>query len=98
MNSAASGQITVMQVFSALGVRPTNEQAWGIGTRIAHLYNMEFGAEPPKALRPKTSGTGSHCFAIYPSEWFDRIAEVIQLYRLEDGKQDDLFGGTEDTH
>lgn len=83
--------ITVIQVFDALGVRPQREQSWSVGSRVAYLYRSEFGHEPPKANRPKTGGKGSHCFAIYPLSWFEKIAAIVRTVADVDRRQMDMF-------
>ena len=51
--------ITVPQVFKAMGVEPTNAQAWSAGARVATMYAEKHGQQPPKENRQKTSGSGS---------------------------------------
>lgn len=85
--------ITVMQVFAALGIRPEPEQSWSVGSRVAAIYRSTHGIEPPKENRPKTSGGGTHCFAVYPMDWFKRIAEVVQTVAQDQASQGNLFGG-----
>ena len=84
--------ITTVQVFRALGIDPSPEQSWSVGSRMQRVYQLEHGAEPPKENRPKTSGSGTHCFAIYPASWRPRIEAVIREVVAEDGRQEDLFG------
>jgi len=83
--------ITVIQVFDALGVKPQREQSWSVGGRVAAMYRSEMGHEPPKENRPKTDGKGSHCFAIYPLSWFERIALVVRTVCDVDKRQLYLF-------
>lgn len=86
--------ITVMQVFSALGVEPGPSLSWSVGSRVATMYRDEFGEQPPKDNRPKTGGGGTHCFAIYPDSWYGRIATVITETSDLQRRQGDLFGGS----
>jgi hypothetical protein len=86
--------ITTIQVFRALGIEPTSSQAWSVGARMAHLYTKEFGVEPPKENRPKTTGAGSHCFAIYPAHWQTIIEGVIKSVTDCERSQTDLFATT----
>lgn len=86
-----SERITIMQVFSLLGHTPTNEQAWTVGNRMQREYAQEFGEQPPKDNRPKTTGAGSHCFALYPATWRERIASEIRRVMRADRSQLDIF-------
>ena len=83
--------ITVPQVFKAMGVEPTNAQAWSAGARVATMYAEKHGQQPPKENRQKTSGSGSHCFAVYPRSWQARIKKVIAELVEFDRKQTALF-------
>jgi hypothetical protein len=87
-------RITVIQVFRALGVEPSPDQSWSVGSRVATAYQRVMNEEPPKELRQKTSGSGSHCLAVYPSSWFDAIATEVLAVKAADDSQQDLFGGT----
>lgn len=70
--------ITVVEVFRAMDVDPVKSFTWTVGKIIAKRFTRETGAEPPKANRPKTSGTGVHCFAIYPESYRAIIAAEIR--------------------
>jgi hypothetical protein len=48
-------------------------------------------APPPKALRPKTSGSGSHCFAVYPPEMVPLIERIIGEHKAAAARQGSLF-------
>ena len=69
--------ITVMEVFRAMDIKPDSRSAWKVGGRVSAMYKNHFGVQPPKENRKKSSGTGSHCFAIYPRDWMDNIVKVI---------------------
>ena len=84
--------ITVMQVFKALGVQPDPKVSWSVGSRIAAAYAEEYGKQPPKENRPKTSGGGSHCFAIYPATWRRKIEKAIKDVVAFQRSQGDMFG------
>lgn len=71
-------RITVLQVAKSMGVVLDNPTAWSIGSAMAAKYVLEFNEPPPKDNRPKTSGSGSHCFALYPSTWAPRIRDAIK--------------------
>ncbi len=85
------GGITVIQVFQHLGIIPDRSEAWSVGSRCAHQYRNEFGRWPRKENRQKTTGTGSHCFAIYPSAWQSRIASTIKAVCGEAAAMPQLF-------
>jgi hypothetical protein len=79
--------ITVISVFRELGIEPVPAVTWSVGARVRDLYEQRFGREPPKDLRPKTAGGGSHCFAIYPASWRNEIAEIIRQHKTEQDRQ-----------
>jgi hypothetical protein len=84
-------RITIIQVAKSMGLELDNATAWSVGSEMAQKYMEEFAEQPPKELRPKTSGAGSHCFAVYPSTWEGRIKKAI-TERLEfASKQLDFF-------
>jgi len=95
-NTNPHGRITVMQVFGALGITPTNSQSWSVGSRVQAEYAREFGEQPPKDNRPKTGGAGSHCFALYPSTWHPRIAAIIRSIVAFERSQGDMFQGDDE--
>lgn len=84
-------QITVVQVFELMGVRPTKEKTWAVGNRMQAVYAQEHGRQPPKDNRPKTGGGGSHCFALYPESYLPRIREEIARVEGEATAQPGLF-------
>jgi hypothetical protein len=83
--------VTVTQVFRAIGVEPDKHLTWTVGAVMAEQYLQEKGLEVPKANRPKTNGGGSHCMAVYPAGWFDRIAEQIHKVCANKESQHALF-------
>jgi hypothetical protein len=88
--------VTIHEVCDELGVDPTNEQSWSLGSRMAKLHQDVEWCLPPKALRPKRSGKGSHCFAIYPASWRAAIAKAVRDMKLEEGRQGGFdFGAAE---
>lgn len=89
----ADHRITVLQVAAAMGLTLSNEQAWAVGNRMQNAYRLEFGEQPPKDNRPKTSGHGSHCFALYPATWRERIEGEIRKVTSVARTQLDMFGG-----
>lgn len=83
--------ITIIQVARAIGIELTPSLSWSIGARVREMYAIEFGELPEKALRQKTSGTGSHCFAVYPPEYRARIEQAIHAVNAEASGQGRLF-------
>lgn len=83
--------ITVIQVFEAMGINPTPDQSWSVGSRIATAYRRTTGKEPEKELRQKTSGGGSHMFAVYPTSWYGLIDSAIKSVSSESRSQGDFF-------
>jgi hypothetical protein len=79
------------------GTARGNELAWRSGAAVREEWLEAVGEYPPKGNRPKTSGHGSHCFALYPVAWIERIdATVCRIAAeldAEDAAQLALFGG-----
>jgi hypothetical protein len=84
-------RITVRDVANAMRVEPTKQQMWAIGARVRDLYEQRTGREPPKELREKSAGGGTHCFATYPLSWREKIEEVIRAHRAAATRQGNLF-------
>jgi len=82
---------TVIDVAKDLGVDLSSREAWELGALIRDLYERLHGQLPPKALRPKTNGEGSHCFAIYPAEFRPKIEQAILAIPRTRAAQQDLF-------
>lgn len=87
--------ITIIQVAQSIGVNLDKATAWSIGSEMASVYVNEFGQQPPKELRPKTSGGGTHCFAVYPASWKARIVKAIRSRELIAKSQKNLFDDDE---
>lgn len=87
----SGGGITVMQVFQMLGINPDRSQSWAVGSRCARQYLKDYGKWPRKENRPKTTGAGSHCFAIYPKTWQARITNTIKRVCGDAAKTPQLF-------
>jgi len=83
--------ITIVQVARAMGIEMSPTVAWSVGATVRDLYIDEFGCLPEKRLRMKSSGMGSHCFAIYPASWRERIERVIRTVASFDRSQGKLF-------
>ena len=83
--------ITVMQVFDAMNIKPDRRLSWSVGSIVANKFRDIHGHQPPKDNRPKTSGGGSHCFALYHRDWIPYITDVIKVYVIIPNPQDSLF-------
>lgn len=84
-------RITVPQVAHAMGVELSNRVSWSVGAEVAAMYVEQFGEQPPKDNRPKTKGSGSHCFALYPSTWEHIIRKAIGQHVEAAKQQGSLF-------
>ena len=83
--------ITVLDVFREIGAEPDNEVMWSVGKALQTRWEAENGELPEKRLRPKKSGAGSHCMAVYPHSWKPRIIEEIKRHQYEETAQMALF-------
>jgi hypothetical protein len=83
--------VTVIDICRELGVEITPELKWSVGAEVRARYEARFGRLSDKELRTKTSGTGSHCFAVYPGIMVPDIREVIRAHRAEAQRQGSLF-------
>ncbi len=83
--------ITVIEVMREMGVEMSNDLAWSVGTRVRVMWEERHGDLPAKELRAKTAGGGSHCFAVYPEDWRDKIVSVIEAAGPEASRQLPLF-------
>jgi hypothetical protein len=83
--------VTVPEVMKALGLEPEPHVSWSIGARVREEYVATMKAPPPKALRPKTSGSGSHCFAVYPPEMVPLIERIVGEHKAAAARQGSLF-------
>jgi hypothetical protein len=84
-------EITIVDVFRSMGIEPNKRYTWEIGAQLQRIYFQEHGHQPPKDNRPKTGGGGSHCFALYPANYFDRIASMIRESGAEKSLQSSLW-------
>lgn len=84
-------RITVIDVFHDLDLEPIPEDTWAAGNAARDLYEATTGQLPPKALRPKTNGPGSHCFAVYPESWREELEEIVRLVAKRRANQLRLF-------
>jgi hypothetical protein len=80
--------ITVVEVFRALGRRPVKAETWSAGDRVAAMWRDETSTDPIKELRPKTAGDGgTHCHAVYPPTWRERIERVVSAISTAEAAQ-----------
>ena len=82
--------ITVPKVFIALGFEPIPADTWIAGAMVREAYRKTVGNYPVKALRSKTNGPGSHCFAIYPPEFRVMIERIVSQVARSRAKQFNL--------
>lgn len=87
----STGGITIIDVMRELRIEPTPHLSWQIGMAVRDAYERRFGYAPEKALRTKTNGPGSHCFAIYPRVMRETIVQIIRQFQTEAQRQGDLF-------
>jgi len=83
--------ITVLDVAREIGMKPSSQEAWEIGAAVRDAYEKAVGSLPIKALRQKTNGEGSHCFAVYPEEFRPMIEAAIHRLCADRDAQIDLF-------
>jgi hypothetical protein len=73
-----TGWLTVHDVARQMQVVLSDAQAWRVGSRMASAWEYVVGSPPVKDLRTKKLGTGSHCFALYPPVWRERVERFIR--------------------
>lgn len=83
--------ITVVDVMRDLGLEVTPSLSWSIGAAVRALYEERYGALPDKALRAKTNGAGSHCFAVYPEHMRADIVAIVRRHKVESDRQLRMF-------
>lgn len=92
MKRSPDPMITIIEVARSMGLELPKEMAWAIGSAMADTYAAKNEKrQPPKELRRKTSGSGSHCFAVYPLSYVPAIMEAITKAGAEQAKQATLF-------
>lgn len=82
--------LTIIDVMKRLRIEPTPELTWRVGTAVRVAYENKHGRLPEKGLRKKTSGPGSHCFALYSPSFVPVIEKIIRAHRAEKKRQGDL--------
>lgn len=73
-------QFTVRDRLLAHSLRLNKTGMWKAGNVIRDLWLADprsRGKLPVKELRPKATGRGSHCFAVYPAWFVSAIDEVV---------------------
>lgn len=91
MHDQTTDAVTVIDVARFMGVEMPKEVAWEVGTAVANAYRSQYNRQPPKDLRPKTSGGGTHCFAVYPRAFVPIIVDAITRAGAEKERQSSLF-------
>lgn len=76
----SAGGFTVIERIRDHRCEPTPELSWAIGAAVRDAYERQHGALPEKVLRPKTSGTGSHCFAWYPDSFRETADRIVRAH------------------
>jgi hypothetical protein len=79
--------ITVVDVIRSLGIEPEPRLTWSVGNAVRALYESRNGSLPEKDLRGKTSGKGSHCFAIYPKHMKTDIEKIVRSHQVQAARQ-----------
>lgn len=87
--------VTVVERIRELGIEPSRELSWRAGDAVRRAWEARTGSLPEKALRRKSSGTGSHCFAIYPESFTPEIDAILRELagelEAESARQPELF-------
>lgn len=86
-----SGWISIHDVARDMNLVLDDRQAWKAGSLVESGWKWAVGTPPVKDLRRKKSGTGSHCFALYPPQWRERIERAIRTFGGSQDAQLKLF-------
>lgn len=73
-----STTLTIRDVADSMGINLTSRQAWHVGAAVRERHLADFDRLPVKELRPKASGTGTHCLAVYPASYQQVIRDAIK--------------------
>jgi hypothetical protein len=76
--SALGSEFTVIDILRELHVEPLPAVSWAVGSAVRDRYVELHGDAPMKALRAKTNGPGSHCFAIYPWVFREEALAIVE--------------------
>lgn len=82
---------TIIDVFRFLNLELMPADTWEAGAKLRDLYLSRVGKLPEKELRPKTGGTGTHCFAVYPPLWWDDAVSIANAITTQKANQMSLF-------
>lgn len=87
--------VTVIDRIRSLGLEPDKRLSWPAGIAVRERWELIHGSPPDKALRSKTNGPGTHCFAVYPAWFAAAIDEIVQSLadevEAEAARQPSLF-------
>ena len=83
-----AAQFTVVERVVALGYEPEKNLTWAVGDAARVKWQKLTDSLPAKELRPKTSGAGSHCLAVYPDEFRPEIDGIVEAIAREMHAQD----------
>ncbi len=75
-------RVTVIDRLRALGLEAGKRTRWELGAAVRQAWLHEHGELPVKELRTKSSGAGSHCFALYPPEFIPTIDRIVRAAGL----------------
>ena len=78
---------SVSEICHAMGVELTSRDMVVVGAEARDAYEKQTGRLPEKALRPKATGRGSHCFAVYPEPFVEVIVAIIRRRRFGTARQ-----------
>ena len=91
MHQDTHGWLSVHDAARKMGLELDDETAWSLGALIASAWQWQTGTAPLKDLRSKKSGSGTHCFALYPPEWLPRLQEIVLAVSNTRLSQTNLF-------
>lgn len=80
----SDASVTVPGRIRALGLPDANDLAWKAGASVREWWEGN-GNVMQYDLRRKTNGSGSHMFAVYPSDAAAKVDEIIRRVALELG-------------
>ena len=70
--------ICVIDVFREFGVPVEKTLTWRAGAMVRKRFVKVYGVVPALMNRPKTSGAGSHAFAVYPPSFKREIVKIVR--------------------
>tara|TARA_Y100000310_G_C20369726_1_gene662951 strand:- start:17 stop:313 length:297 start_codon:yes stop_codon:yes gene_type:complete len=83
--------VTIPAMIAELKLKYTKRLAWAAGNLCRHRWQEMTGTLPTKELRQKTTGEGSHCFAVYPNTFRPEMRRVLVSLQAADDEQLRLF-------